>query len=70
MLVEPKFQSAGEIKSNCVSVELSDGGLDDFDTQSLLDEEIEQGIDSIMGESNLILVNDEIPLSPNNPCNC
>ncbi|KAL4571202.1 hypothetical protein LXL04_017955 [Taraxacum kok-saghyz] len=59
LLVEPKFQSAGEIESNCVSAELSDGGLDDFDTQSLLDEEIEQGIDSIMGESNAILENDE-----------
>ncbi|CAI9298084.1 unnamed protein product [Lactuca saligna] len=61
LFVEPKFQSTGEleIESNCVSLELSDEGLDDFDTQSLLDEEIEQGIDSIMGDSNLVLVNDE-----------
>lgn len=56
---EPKIQSPGEIESKCVSVDLSDEGLDDFDTQSLLDEEIEQGIDSIMGDSNPILVIDE-----------
>ncbi|KAI3513992.1 hypothetical protein L1887_12297 [Cichorium endivia] len=59
MLVEPKVQSAGEIESNFVSVELSDSCLDDFDTQSILDEEIEQGIDSIMGDSNPVPVNDE-----------
>ncbi|XP_021981420.1 protein CHLOROPLAST IMPORT APPARATUS 2 [Helianthus annuus] len=37
--------------SNSNSVELLDGFEDDFDTESMLDEEMEHGIDSIMGIS-------------------
>ncbi|XP_024965420.1 protein CHLOROPLAST IMPORT APPARATUS 2-like [Cynara cardunculus var. scolymus] len=62
-LIEPKVvsscQNSGEIKPNSVFVESSDGYDDDFDTESMLDEEMEQGIDSIMGDSNSILEIDE-----------
>lgn len=62
-LIEPKVASScqisGEIESNSVFVESGDGYRDDFDTESMLDEEIEQGIDSIMGDSNSILEIDE-----------
>ncbi|CAJ2649821.1 unnamed protein product [Trifolium pratense] len=48
---EPKpvkpCQSPGEISSMVKSLELNDD--DDFDAESILDEEIEEGIDSIMG---------------------
>ncbi|KAL8191548.1 hypothetical protein R6Q57_028279 [Mikania cordata] len=44
-------QIAGEIESITVSSEISDGCLDDFNTESILIEEIEQGIDSIMRDS-------------------
>ncbi|MED6148653.1 hypothetical protein PIB30_055031 [Stylosanthes scabra] len=61
--VEPKVvsvqpcQSPGEISSRVNSLELEDhnnnhhcgGGEEDFDAESMLDEEIEEGIDSIMG---------------------
>ncbi|KAI3709066.1 hypothetical protein L2E82_38800 [Cichorium intybus] len=39
------------------SMELCDGFEDDFDTESMLDEEIEEGIDSIMGSSNSTIEN-------------
>lgn len=42
-------QSPGEISSMVNSLELNDDI--DFDTESILDEEIEQGIDSIMGST-------------------
>ncbi|KAI3506814.1 hypothetical protein L1887_21379 [Cichorium endivia] len=47
----------GEIKSSFDFVELSYTCVDNFDTQSILDEEIEQGIDSIMEDSNHFLAN-------------
>ncbi|PWA46600.1 CCT domain-containing protein [Artemisia annua] len=55
-------QNGGEIESKCVYEEmgLGDECLDDFDTESILDEEIEQGIDSIMGESNSVKEKDSI----------
>lgn len=56
-------QKAGEVEKNCGYVELSDGCLDDIDTDSILDEEIEQGIDSIMGDSNSIQENIEYDLN-------
>ncbi|MED6122513.1 hypothetical protein PIB30_040512 [Stylosanthes scabra] len=54
---EKPCQSPGEISSRVNSLELEDhnnnnhcgGGEDDFDAESMLDEEIEEGIDSIMG---------------------
>ncbi|XP_071742111.1 protein CHLOROPLAST IMPORT APPARATUS 2 [Rutidosis leptorrhynchoides] len=52
--------------SSCNSMELSEGYEDDFDTESILDEEIEKGIDSILGNSNSnsnfnsVVENDEI----------
>ncbi|KAL8223063.1 hypothetical protein R6Q57_020462 [Mikania cordata] len=50
------FESKVEIgyrncNSSSNSMELCDGFGDDFDTESMLDEEIEEGIDSIMGTS-------------------
>ncbi|GJY40367.1 hypothetical protein Tco_0427637 [Tanacetum coccineum] len=53
-------QNGGEIESKCVYEEIGDEGLDDYDTESILDDEIEQGIDSIMGESNLVKEKDSI----------
>nr|XP_043619540.1 protein CHLOROPLAST IMPORT APPARATUS 2-like [Erigeron canadensis] len=50
----------GETDPSCVCVDLSDECLDDFDTESLLDEEIELGIDSIMGDSKLNEENNEL----------
>ncbi|KVI01426.1 protein CHLOROPLAST IMPORT APPARATUS 2-like [Cynara cardunculus var. scolymus] len=47
------------------SMELCDGYQDDFDTESMLDEEIEGGIDSIMGSCNSTIQNDE---STNKSC--
>ncbi|KAI3701714.1 hypothetical protein L6452_26989 [Arctium lappa] len=41
------------------SMKLCDGYQDDFDTESMLDEEIEGGIDSIMGSCNSTIQNDE-----------
>lgn len=61
-------QNGGEIESKCVYEEMGDECLDDFDTESILDEEIEQGIDSIMGESNLIKEKDSIRNDVNNTC--
>lgn len=52
---EPKpvkpCQSPGEISSmvNCLELNDDDDDDDDFDAESILDEEIEEGIDSIMG---------------------
>ncbi|CAH1426753.1 unnamed protein product [Lactuca virosa] len=48
------------IDSNSNSMELSEGYQENFDTDSMLDEEIEAGIDSIMGKSNSIVGGDEI----------
>ncbi|KAI7739760.1 hypothetical protein M8C21_026542 [Ambrosia artemisiifolia] len=45
---------------NSNSMELSEGYEDDFDAESMLDEEIEEGIDSIMGNLNTIPRNDQI----------
>ncbi|KAK1417090.1 hypothetical protein QVD17_26212 [Tagetes erecta] len=42
------------------SLELSEGYQDDFDAESILDEEVEEGIDSIMGDSNSIRESDEL----------
>ncbi|KAG6769396.1 hypothetical protein POTOM_025027 [Populus tomentosa] len=42
-------QSSGEVDFHGNSVELCDGLDDDFDAESILDEEFEEGIDSIMG---------------------
>ncbi|XP_071725423.1 protein CHLOROPLAST IMPORT APPARATUS 2-like [Rutidosis leptorrhynchoides] len=54
-------QNTQEIELNCDCVELKDECLDEFDTESILDEEIEQGIDSIMGESNSVIDNNKEP---------
>ncbi|KAK9055276.1 hypothetical protein SSX86_026358 [Deinandra increscens subsp. villosa] len=51
---------SGDVESGCGLSEVSDGCLDDFDTGSILNEEIEQGIDSIMGDSKLIPENHEL----------
>ncbi|KAK1388399.1 Protein CHLOROPLAST IMPORT APPARATUS 2 [Heracleum sosnowskyi] len=48
------------------SLETCDGQQDDFDAESILDEEIEEGIDSIMG--NLSVNNDIIDESSNATC--
>ncbi|KAI4344467.1 hypothetical protein L6164_011691 [Bauhinia variegata] len=56
-LIEPKVvnlqekpcQSPGEISSRVNSLELDDDYEEDLDAESILDEEIEEGIDSIMG---------------------
>ncbi|KAF5456388.1 hypothetical protein F2P56_025877 [Juglans regia] len=42
-------QSPGEVDFHASSLELCDGYEEDFDAESILDEEIEEGIDSIMG---------------------
>ncbi|KAK7329741.1 hypothetical protein VNO77_23918 [Canavalia gladiata] len=52
--MEPKVvslpcQSPGEISSRVNSIELNDDCQESFDAESILDEEIEEGIDSIMG---------------------
>ncbi|KAI3772127.1 hypothetical protein L6452_03302 [Arctium lappa] len=61
LIIEPKVASSCpiETESSSVFVESSDGYGDDFDTESMLDEEMEQGIDSIMGDSNSVLEIDE-----------
>ncbi|CAI9766018.1 unnamed protein product [Fraxinus pennsylvanica] len=46
---ERPCQSPGEINSRVNSVELCDEFHEDFDAESILDEEIDGGIDSIMG---------------------
>ncbi|XP_027156352.1 protein CHLOROPLAST IMPORT APPARATUS 2-like isoform X1 [Coffea eugenioides] len=46
---EKPCQSPGEINSKMNFSEVSDDFNEDFDAESILDEEIEQGIDSIMG---------------------
>ncbi|XP_061361504.1 protein CHLOROPLAST IMPORT APPARATUS 2 [Gastrolobium bilobum] len=49
-LQEKPCQSPGEISSRLVnSLDLDDDCQEDFDAESILDEEIEEGIDSIMG---------------------
>ncbi|KAL9992768.1 putative transcription factor C2C2-CO-like family [Helianthus debilis subsp. tardiflorus] len=45
---------------NSNSMELSEGYEDDFDAESMLDEEIEEGIDSIMGKLNSIPGSDQL----------
>lgn len=46
---EKSCQSPGEIDSERSSLEICDDSHQDFDAESILDEEIEEGIDSIMG---------------------
>ncbi|KAI9392330.1 hypothetical protein POPTR_006G075200v4 [Populus trichocarpa] len=46
-------QSSGEVDFHGNSVELCDGLDEDFDAESILDEEFEEGIDSIMGHSSI-----------------
>lgn len=46
-----EFNSPVNFDSNSNSMELCNGYTDDFDAESMLDEEIEEGIDSIMGTS-------------------
>lgn len=48
-LQEKPCQSPGEIISRVNSLELDDDCREDFDAESILDEEIDEGIDSIMG---------------------
>ncbi|GAV84252.1 CCT domain-containing protein [Cephalotus follicularis] len=49
-LFEKPCESSGEIDSRGKSMELASGEIEeDFDAESILDEEIEEGIDSIMG---------------------
>ncbi|XP_052116718.1 protein CHLOROPLAST IMPORT APPARATUS 2 isoform X1 [Arachis duranensis] len=75
---EKPCQSPGEISSRVNSLELEDhnnnhccAGEDDFDAESMLDEEIEEGIDSIMG-SGVELESSSIDgaSSDNNPWSC
>ncbi|CAA3021813.1 protein CHLOROPLAST IMPORT APPARATUS 2-like [Olea europaea var. sylvestris] len=47
--IERPCQSPGEINSRVNSVEFCDEFQEDFDAESILDEEIDGGIDSIMG---------------------
>ncbi|KAK9078903.1 hypothetical protein SSX86_002962 [Deinandra increscens subsp. villosa] len=49
---EIEFNGSWNYSPNSNSLELSEGYQDDFDAESMLDEEIEEGIDSIMGNSN------------------
>ncbi|KAF9662963.1 hypothetical protein SADUNF_Sadunf18G0108800 [Salix dunnii] len=56
-------QSSGEVDFNGNSKELCDGFDEDFDAESILDEEIEEGIDSIMG--NLSVSNEMVDEVPN-----
>ncbi|KAI3775284.1 hypothetical protein L1987_49855 [Smallanthus sonchifolius] len=49
---EIEFNGSWNYSPNSNSLELSEGCYDDFDAESILDEEIELGIDSIMGNSN------------------
>ncbi|GJT69109.1 hypothetical protein Tco_1028395 [Tanacetum coccineum] len=46
-----QFRGSPELDSGANSMELCDGYEEDFDTESILDEEMEEGIDSIMGVS-------------------
>ncbi|XP_062165162.1 protein CHLOROPLAST IMPORT APPARATUS 2-like isoform X2 [Alnus glutinosa] len=46
---EKPCQSPGEVDFQANSLDLCDGYEEDFDAESILDEEIEEGIDSIMG---------------------
>ncbi|KAI3790503.1 hypothetical protein L2E82_03593 [Cichorium intybus] len=55
-----ELKDRSPIEPNSESIELSEGYQDDFDTESMLDEEIEEGIDSIMGNLNSIVGGDEI----------
>ncbi|KAI9112564.1 hypothetical protein K1719_016487 [Acacia pycnantha] len=48
-LQEKTCQSPGEIISRVNSLELNDDCEEDFDAESILDEEIDEGIDSIIG---------------------
>jgi hypothetical protein len=56
-------QSSGEVDFHGNSMELCDGFDEDFDAESILDEEIEEGIDSIMG--NLSVGNEMVDEVPN-----
>ncbi|KAG4970146.1 hypothetical protein JHK85_036567 [Glycine max] len=59
-------ESPGEISSivNFNSVELNDDGEESLDAESILDEEIEEGIDSIMGSSIQEVSNDAVSNLP------
>lgn len=62
-----QFRGSPELDSGGNSMELCDGYEEDFDTESILDEEMEEGIDSIMGvSSNSSIENQEI--SNNKTC--
>ncbi|KAL9377248.1 hypothetical protein Peur_031368 [Populus x canadensis] len=56
-------QSSGEVDFHGNSMELCDGFDEEFDAESILDEEIEEGIDSIMG--NLSVGNEMVDEVPN-----
>ncbi|XAR63744.1 hypothetical protein NMG60_11023793, partial [Bertholletia excelsa] len=58
---EKACQSPGESDSQVDSLNLSNGYEEDFDAESILDEEVEEGIDSIMG--NLSVKNECVPES-------
>ncbi|XP_023765468.1 protein CHLOROPLAST IMPORT APPARATUS 2 isoform X1 [Lactuca sativa] len=55
--LSPRETEYRNCNSGSNSMELCDGFEDDFDTESMLDEEIEEGIDSIMGSSNSTIQN-------------
>ncbi|KAJ8767343.1 hypothetical protein K2173_017387 [Erythroxylum novogranatense] len=55
---KPSQTSSGEVDSQGNSMELCDGYEESLDAESILDEEIEEGIDSIMG--NLAVCNETI----------
>lgn len=50
---EKSCQSPGEIDSDRSSLEICDDSHQDFDAEMILDEDIEEGIDSIMGNLNM-----------------
>ncbi|PWA73932.1 CCT domain-containing protein [Artemisia annua] len=66
-----QFRGSPELDSGANSMELCDGYEEDFDTESILDEEMEEGIDSIMGvSSNSSIENQEISNNNSNSKTC
>ncbi|KAJ0673805.1 hypothetical protein HanLR1_Chr12g0433051 [Helianthus annuus] len=61
---EPKIQREiefnGNLNRSLNSSSLEQGNHDDFETESMLDEEIEEGIDSILGNPNSVVEKDNI----------
>ncbi|XP_073156038.1 protein CHLOROPLAST IMPORT APPARATUS 2 [Henckelia pumila] len=51
---EKSCQSPGEIDSERSSLEMCDDSHQDFDAESILDEDVEEGIDSIMGNLDMM----------------